>query len=253
MNSAENASPFWTCQERRALLSVGGLSATLSLDEPQQGLQPANRAATRLPAILQIGFDGDASGRIAPSDVYIRGRDLIATYERSAARPFRLQIYWSALPPARRDVLGGVELILSVQTDLLESVSELRLQSEVAAACVRQLVDPAAARFIAFDPAKPSAAAPPPAGLGCFLCAPADANSDLPSYVEMIHPSDFRTAAHAAHGKRFLQNRLFAQRLEKGVILRSRVRAYYLAGSDVERTAAELYLEFTESEPPLTA
>ncbi len=75
------------------------------------------------------------------------------------------------------------------------------------------------------------------------------------SYLEMIHPSDFGCDELAAcgDGRLQLKHRLFSGSLEKGVILRARIRGGYLGSADDERVAAAAYREFLASPPPLTA
>ena len=72
--------------------------------------------------------------------------------------------------------------------------------------------------------------------------------------MEMVHPSDFTESAfcRGPDGAAELSNRLFQGRLEKGVILRSRLRALLLPPEDDVALAAACYSDFAASEPPLT-
>ncbi len=76
------------------------------------------------------------------------------------------------------------------------------------------------------------------------------------SYVEMISPGDFHddeaALDAAAHGSR-LRHRLFPQSLEKGVLLRARVRGAFLPRADDCSRAAACYAAFAVAEPPLDA
>jgi hypothetical protein len=74
------------------------------------------------------------------------------------------------------------------------------------------------------------------------------------SYIEMVHPADFRhdeLMPGPARGALRLEHRLFPQTLEKGVILRARVRGAFVPRADDLRIAAESYRAFASAEPPL--
>ena len=86
---------------------------------------------------------------------------------------------------------------------------------------------------------------------GCVLFRPADADWSL---VEMVHPLDFEhdelshDPEHPDHTR--LSHRLFTHPLEKGVLLRARLRAIVIDRADDLATAAMRYAEFTH-EPPV--
>jgi hypothetical protein len=71
--------------------------------------------------------------------------------------------------------------------------------------------------------------------------------------VEMVHPIDFRgSTATSAGGSVGLSHDLFEQKLEKGVILRARIRgALVKQESDIDCAMAALG-GFSAAEPPLT-
>jgi hypothetical protein len=80
------------------------------------------------------------------------------------------------------------------------------------------------------------------------------------SYVEMVHPLDFGRTEICGVGVTesgearlwSFKHTLFAETLEKGVILRSRVLGAFVGREADEEQAASLYREFANSEPPLT-
>ncbi|HWB01116.1 MAG TPA: hypothetical protein VG713_21645, partial [Pirellulales bacterium] len=86
---------------------------------------------------------------------------------------------------------------------------------------------------------------------GCVLLRPAEADF---SYAEMVHPRDIsHDQLSTANGAARLEHRLFARmRLEKGVILRGRVRAAWLPRHDDEPLARAIYQQFQHAELPLT-
>jgi hypothetical protein len=90
-------------------------------------------------------------------------------------------------------------------------------------------------------------------GPGCFLFRLADGVS----YAEMVHPADYETSSieqiRTADGgpQTCLRQKLFLRRLEKGVILRSRLLALFLPTDGDQQAAAAAYRNYCLSEPPL--
>jgi hypothetical protein len=73
------------------------------------------------------------------------------------------------------------------------------------------------------------------------------------SYIEMVHPSDFRGVEFARVGGGVtLQSHLFEDRLEKGVIRRGRIRSWLVPAAGDLTAAERLGHQFAHSEPPLT-
>jgi hypothetical protein len=234
-----------------------------------------------------------ASSEAMPVDCFARGNDFVATYAETADRPFRAQIYWRLVsePAAGNDLrmrgeprpapIAALELIVSVQTSRLDSDTAL-------AVCTRLGPIESWRLFDAADDAADYAAVPdngparsgnlgtdvrgdglrgdgPQGGatvapeshvsnsLGCCLLRPIGTG---PSYIEMVHPADFRqttfqwTTDSAPEVR--LAHRLFVERLEKGVILRSRIRGLFVPRSHDAELARSEYRRFAASEPPLT-
>ena len=76
------------------------------------------------------------------------------------------------------------------------------------------------------------------------------------TYVEMIHPADFQ---HDAVGEDNPEGRtlrithhLFRTNLEKGVILRARVRGVFLSQQNDAKVVAQCYARFAAADPPLS-
>jgi hypothetical protein len=193
-------------------------------------------------------------------DFVVRGDDLIATYSETAEYPFRAQVYWRFSPPRRTTmnsraslVVADLELILSIQTSLLDSDPTSMVETELSTAQANQLVDPPSSRIVPLQIAASPLVLGPVTGAGCFLFRLADAPL---VYVEMIHPADFhRSTIKLGAGNESslcLSHQLFPQRLEKGVILRSRVHSFFTPAETDPATIARAYEEFAASAPPLT-
>ncbi len=94
----------------------------------------------------------------------------------------------------------------------------------------------------------------PDSGTGCLLFRMPDL--DL-SYVEMVHPADFQydelRRDESGGDVACITHRLFRTNLEKGVILRARVRGIFLKRSADMEIAAQCYAAFAGADPPLAA
>jgi hypothetical protein len=240
---------MWRIDGNVASLEAQGFTARVNLLHPENGLDSISHGQLAIPdaKLLQLRMP-HPEGDEQLVDSYVRGADLIAAYAQIAERQVRPQVCWRAVQcPATPAV--GVELILSVQTSLLDSDPCVTIGSEVPCVEVLQLADESSCRFESVE-----ATATEPAQIGLFLYRLPNA---IGSYVEMIHPSDFHTAElcrDAGHARRIRSSfRLFAERLEKGVILLARVQGLLIAADGDETAALSCYRRFVSSAVPLTA
>ena len=243
--------PTWRIGASSASLQSPLLCGEVDLKRPARGLFNLCWRSQALAEHEILGVEL-AAGEVAAgslADCYPRGGDLIATYEQTAARPMRVQIDWRA---AEIDSLAiSIDLQLSVQTSLLDSRPALAVASRLPAGEARRLVDADSGAFERLAPAAAAILAGElPGGPHCWLFRWPDRGL---SYAEMAFPSD-------SHGERLtlsdagrleLRRRVFVDSLEKGVILRTRIRGVYLPSPRDEELAAAAYREFIHSPPPL--
>jgi len=247
----------WQPRGFTAAVHLNDLRAVADLTQARDGLTQLVIAGQAFPAARLLGIalfsTVDAAGA-APLENYVRGADLVVAYEPSGRQAVRVDALWRAIAPAAADVfLAAVDLVVSVRTDVLDSRPELPVQSTVPAGEVLQLqgLDPVAWTALAL----PSAAAltiGPGRGTGCVLFRLP--GCDL-TYVEMVHPADFQydELRRDECGGQTVQiaHRLFRTSLEKGVILRARVRGIFLKRQGDTQCAAECYAAFAGADPPL--
>jgi hypothetical protein len=198
-------------------------------------------------------------------EAYLRGPDLIAVYRESSDWPVTLHGQWTALTPeAPAQVLAAVELTLSVRTERLDARPELCVCGGLPAGDVFELSDPDSARFDPCEPRDAPHSATSAEGPSCVLVRP---HAGKWSYAEMVHPAATRapsggwsrsvpggselTPAGAADGQVVLRHRLFERRLEKGVLLRTRIRGVFLPPENDALVAAAQYRAFACADPPL--
>ncbi len=251
--------PTWNLRDRFGRCELDRWSAAIDLLRPDRGLTDLQSESRRLFDTEMLGLAGPDALRDQKADLvecYQRGPDLIAAYRESPEWPVRVDAMWRAAARAQGvTVLAAVDLIVSVRTELLESWPELAVRSSIPSREILRLVSADSAQFAPF----PNIGAMPllvcsDSGPGCLLFRLPDAGL---SYGEMVHPADFQRS----HLKRpagetspiEVRHRLFAERLEKGVILRARVRAVWVEAADDTRQVAGCYAAFASAEPPLGA
>jgi hypothetical protein len=246
---------MWKRDGTHVTLSSADLSASLDVAQPCRGIQElvvrVNGDSISLAEshIFQVTFSPRALVE-SISDCWVRGDDVVAVYAPSSQRPFSPEIYWrhlSSLPAAAT----GVELIISVQTKLLDATPESSVSSTVPGAEVWWLPAPdseSASHTPQLCPA--TFAVLHGSGPGAFLFR----YQSIPlSYLEMIHPSDFCGATLDGSDRRGgLQWRLFHESLEKGVIRRARLRGLFVPRDSDLSDAGRHYRDFVASPIPLT-
>lgn len=168
-----------------------------------------------------------------------------------------MQIYWrAALGPAASPAF---DVQVSIQTNLLDSRPELTTATSLNDVELFRLAEQSAGHFeavkVTADPAARSEIQPQGLAINLFRLTGGEA-----SYAEMIHPADegnhslLLTCGQPSRPSTDanLCHRLFASFLEKGVILRARLRGVFLPRDrDVELAAAD-YRQFLAAPPPLT-
>ncbi|MCR4414163.1 MAG: hypothetical protein NUV77_17235, partial [Thermoguttaceae bacterium] len=186
-------------------------------------------------------------------DARTRGPDLLVTRGAVPETPVQMDAMWRAIPPGAGDrFLAAVDLVVSVRTDLFDIEPRLLVRSTVAGVeAIRLAAD---GQSTALGPGPELLSPVPGVGTACLLVR--TAISGL-SYAEMVHPADIHESlwhAEAGHGgSSLVQHRLFRERLERGVILRARVRGVVLPREGDASIAAACYAAFAAAEPPLGA
>ncbi|MBI3839597.1 MAG: hypothetical protein HY288_16880 [Planctomycetia bacterium] len=249
---------LWHIENDTVRLQSARLTGIVDPANPPVGIHQLQLDQAPLSGMSLLGVELPAAATpAAKSDVdyYVRGGDLVATYAETPARPLRAQIYWRAGMQPFDHAIAAIELIASVQTSLLDSRPELMTQSELPAREAFQLMDPQCADFARLAPTPASSDRNEhPERAHCYLFRLPSAKI---SYAEMVHPADaqrssYQVRACGADPEFRLRHQLFAERLEKGVILRARVLGVWLDREGDQAAAARHYATFSAAEPPLT-
>jgi hypothetical protein len=255
---------IWQIDGHVARLESDNLRAEVDILNPANGLKmlAAEGVIINDTTLFRVGLPHSTINPVV--DFFTRGNDLVAIYSETAEHPFRAQIYWRSGPSAIAQGSGrsldratqsfaALELILSIQTNLLDADPTLTVETNLSAIQVSQLVDSQTACLTDLHIADSPALLSPASGLGCFHFRLAD--SPL-AYTELVHPADFHrsTLERSATDSNALRlsHQLFAQRLEKGVILRSRIRGLFMPAETEPAALVRTYQDFATSDPPLT-
>lgn len=242
-------------------LQAGPWQARVDVRHPEAGVFAVRVADAEFPARSLLAAEAARAGQaLTVADHYIRGDDLVATYQQEAQDVLRPQIYWRLIPEGRKSSAHssrpslGIELIVSMQTGLLHSEPACAVTSELPAAEVWRMAEDEAGRFQRVEAAAGAAVASSRAdGSGVLLARCLDERF---SFVQMVYPSDFHqlTVTFPASGPDSVKlvHQLFPESLEKGVIRRGRVRGWIIDRSDDFAQAAELYRRWLVDPPPLT-
>jgi hypothetical protein len=243
----------WRSTGFAATLQLDGLRAQADFAHPNDGLTNITIAGQGFghARLLGVAVAAAAGTTDEPVECYVRATDMVVAYDASSRQPLRIDALWRVAARLPSDTfLAAVDLIVSVRTRSLNVQPELPVQSVVPASqtfLLRQL-DTAAVAPVTTAPT----AITPADGPSCVLFRLS--NTDL-TYAEMVHPADFQRDEISPTGQEGgtvrIAHRLFRTTLEKGVILRARVRgAFFLRSGDAE-AASRCYREFAAAEPPL--
>lgn len=242
---------MWQLSGTVADWSIPRLSARVDLNSPGNGVHEIRVDSRALTGVNLLGVSSPGQDRAPPlADAYVRQADLIATYAEAPPNQVRRQLYWRGFTSAPHQ-LGGCELIVSVQTSLLDSDPNLSVTSTLPAAEVLLLEHQDHSRFVRFDRSADAAAQEIGSGAILFRLQGAEC-----SYLQMIFPGDASHTVLSSPSEApqawHLSNPLFPESLEKGVIRRGRIRGLFLSRANDEAAALAAYEEFVVSPLPLT-
>jgi hypothetical protein len=270
-----DASSPWTLDGNTASLRVGSFSAVVKIDEPGLGVHGVCWDGASIAAVeTWLGFreyKQVRSEQVRPiEDAYVRGRDLVAVYAETPENPLRYEIYWRALDAdSLCGAAAGIDVVASVQTSVLDAKPQTMLCSQCRVDAVWASAPPKRDWAAVRVPAMPDAKLDMQAYLreahkvmaehrptldDAFLFALAESPW---AYAEMIHPADRlwthvaarETSALRTAGTGYL---IFGMPMEKGVLLRARLRVLLLPRSDAQEIALRSREQFERAELPLT-
>jgi len=181
------------------------------------------------------------------ADHWLRGADLVATYEPDDPRRLRSTVMWRS--HGFHEGVASWEVVVSAQTSLLETEVAVDVWSDIAADSLLWLSGgprwSCGGEAPCWRPIAPGEALPESAA--AILARRAGS-----SCLVAVHPADARRIdIEPSAGRCGVTCRLFAAQIEKGVLLRSRVVAAIGPERNDEAWADRVLQAFAASPPPL--
>ena len=245
---------MWKLDGTEGCLEIAGTVTRVDVAHPEQGFL-SSASNGRFMQLLPTELAAVRSLKLV--EVYGRGNDLVAIYEPLAPHQVQPSVYWRARWDEGRQGMG-IEMIVSMQTSLLDSNPEMVVATGM----------PTGEVWGADGQKSNSLERLHRLDYGQFpLALSADDSSHRPSlvvyqprdtpfaYLEMVHPTDFVATQVELNkwGESWATTRLFSERLEKGVIRRARIAGWHLPRkSDVQGSAWDLFTQFAAEPLPLT-
>lgn len=232
----------WDLAGRIARVRHERAVARVDLEHPELGFQLQQFGDQPLRDCQLLGVELGRPGDAPPPDGYVREGDLVATYAPTESLPRRVQTYWRLHEAQDRLVL---DLQVSVQTPLLDALPRVQVVTRLPQSRLWSLEGPGRPLTPLDRPLESPAPDFPPYVL---VTQPAGI-----TYIELIHPDDFGGfAAEIAEGVSW-RHSLFGDSLEKGVILRARLRSLWMpAVEDPAAAATAAFIDFLSDPLPLS-
>jgi hypothetical protein len=256
----KQAAPCWSLAANIGQARCGALTAEVDLTRPHLGLCAAQLCDKQLSGEYLSLVPGDASATRSAAwpptltDAYVRGRDLVATYAGVESWPYSPTVYWSVDTAVAGqnsgEILAALSLVVSIQTDLLDTHPRIDVRTTLAADDV-VLVSVAGDELLVdshVDGPQTIDSRTNACGLIWRM-----RDCDL-SYAEIMPTSDFHQLAVTRTGEHAAQSRweLFSEFLEKGVIRRARLQSLFLPRENDVQLVAECCQAIERKPLPLT-
>lgn len=241
---------MWKLDGTDGTLELGGSVTRVDAAHPHQGFL-SSASNGRFMQLLPT--ESPAAKSLKLVEAYVRGNDLVALYEPLAPHQVQPSVYWRARWDEPRQAVG-VEMIVSMQTSLLDSNPETVVATGMPIGDVwgpgETVESTQQLEYNQFPLTLTTTDRSHPPSLVIYQ------PRDTPfAYVEMVHPADFVATQVELNkwGESWATTRLFSERLEKGVIRRARIVGWHLPRkSNVQKAAWELYSQFAAEPLPLT-
>jgi hypothetical protein len=249
MNARSQHSKVWDLAGQLCALQTGALSALVETSAPNAGVHSIRLNDQGVPGqLLAIYRDADSADWSLPVvDSYVRGADLVATYQSTADWPYSPQLYWTANSMDVEGIVDSLSLLVSVQTHLLDTWPKIAVSSQLPCEELLLVVRGSQDAQVLKD----GAIVEPGTEPCCILHRISDVSM---SYLEIVPASDFCRLSVRNIGSTGNRSewQLFADFLEKGVIRRSRVHTAFVPRENDIQLALECCETIERSPLPLT-
>ena len=246
---------MWTITGQQAHLQTLDLSGTIDLSTPGTGLHQLCLADRRLVdmQLLGIARDGCTVEAFPIQAPYARDNSLVICYGDREDPSHHLQLQWRCIPSEPGLFMGGLELILSFETPSQINLPKWTTMTQVGQQDILVAVNDSEQPWISLNEL-PEVREPTLSASGnetrMILCRFPEQQL---SYVEMTHPAEPSLAIlpSTEQTTTLWGSRTPDRPLEKGVILRRRVRGMFLPLEKDTVLAGKAYAQFRALDPPL--
>ena len=226
----------WKSTENLAKWENESVALSFGQSNSSKGLSLHHTATQLTLNLFDVVSSIDKNVRfVSPKNITPCGSTLHATFPESDEFPVETQIAWSVLDvPA---AIAGIDVVVSVRTQKLDAHPQIEVCSSLGDADLLlpgNLEDETASN-----------------GASCSLFRLRNANL---SYLEMLLPAEIHSTQATKDpgtGCSVLRHHLFSCPLEKGVILRARLRGLLLPRDADETATNACFKEFLSASPPL--
>jgi hypothetical protein len=258
----------WRRSNAEYLIEWGGGDWTLDAADDALGLRPTDGATGRLLTLSGLAATGRRADDAFRADglvgVELHHSRLMATYEPRGWNGLTIRAAWGPSPDGE-----GLDLEVQASTSTVGELKRLEVlvQStwiEPSKAGTATIVEPRdrGAALLSYDGRLPAevlqglTTGPVPASEDAAFAPIIASAGGTGSYLEMVHPQDAsrRLVVTTEDGSAIAWARyaLFGYDLEKGVVLRGRLRGVWLPEGEADRAAlSELRRRFVDEPPPL--
>ncbi|MCA9193121.1 MAG: hypothetical protein KDB03_15205 [Planctomycetales bacterium] len=208
---------------------------------PQTGICITNRSSAVVHHLLEVHPLPQHS--LVPEEIYVREEDFITRFSQSPQDSYSLQLNWKQLITP---TCWGVELWVSLQTNLLDSNPQVQLS------CRSPQADWQSISLSELLPKEYANERKPGAFVYHSTEVPS-ANSTEYTLLWLLAPSDVALAQLPENSTNGPVVQLFGQFMEKGVIRRVKVRLVVVEGRPQMQQIVSIYRDLADSPLPLTA
>jgi len=247
---------MWTINEEKACLGSDQMNATLDLQRPTSGIDisPTDGSPQQADRILCLHrFADSPTPTWTLSEKYVRGTDLIATYDEPPPSAWHGQVYWKSTSNTDPQIDLAIETSVSIHSSGLSLNAGIRSTSEVYADEILRLQNDLSEDFQTIEPATIKDTCELNE---CGLLFIFRSHGKRWAYAEMIHPSDVCTTTLQWNSTNPRESKLsftmIPDELEKGVIRLVRLKGAFIARENDQEIAREIFKEFVDAPLPLT-
>lgn len=241
----------WAIQEKQAELSLNGVSGSLDTARPNEGLRSLTQGAEKLVTQL-FGVVSPSGQPWEPTEQYVRQPDLVCHYGIDTTDHVSRSLYWRVTnQPDVGTSRTQIELIVSLQTDRLDTNPRVELLTQIPPDCsiLAKALHGGESDWSEIASTENSSPHHRPT---LFVLRPCDTPWSLAFTAAANDWASGQVIPHGESNQTKIRLELVDTPLEKGVIRRYRAAALVLDRQDDLDASLAWEQQFNGAAPPLT-